>query len=313
MEGSHMYKVNGYYYITCPAGGTRGWQVCLRSKNIYGPYEHKVIVEDDASYPGNGLHQGGMVQLKNGDWWFIIMQDRGPMGRVPNLLPVTWVDGWPMMGVDGKDAIIYEKPNVGKTYPICSPATSDDFNSKTLGLQWQWNHNPDNSRWSLSERRGYMRLRASQAENLSNARNTLTQRVQGPASHGTVKMELAGLKDGNVAGFGIFEVPHAYIGVMQEGNARKLVYCNDGKIAKVLDDNFIGNVIWLRARVTDQGFMARFYYSYDGKTFRDVGETFDMGLGLPWTANRFALFNFSTKPEGVDGYADFDWFKFSGK
>lgn len=103
MEGSHMYKVNGMYYITCPAGGTEGWQVCLRSRHIYGPYEHKVIVEDASSYPPNGLHQGGMVQLKNGDWWFVIMQDRGPIGRVPCLLPVKWVDGWPMLGDNGKD------------------------------------------------------------------------------------------------------------------------------------------------------------------------------------------------------------------
>lgn len=89
MEGSHMYKINGKYYITCPAGGTGGWQICLRSDNIYGPYEHKLIMDDDSSYPGNGLHQGGMVQLKNGDWWFIIMQDRGAIGRVPYLVPVT--------------------------------------------------------------------------------------------------------------------------------------------------------------------------------------------------------------------------------
>ena len=102
----------------------------MRSKNIYGPYEHKVIVEDNSSYPPNGLHQGGMVQLKNGDWWFIIMQDRGPIGRVPHLLPVTWVDGWPMLGVNGKDAITYQKPNVGEQVKITIPATSDDFNKK---------------------------------------------------------------------------------------------------------------------------------------------------------------------------------------
>lgn len=313
MEGSHMYKVNGYYYITCPAGGTKGWQVCLRSKNIYGPYEHKIIVEDDASYPGNGLHQGGMVQLKNGDWWFIIMQDRGPMGRVPNLLPVTWVDGWPILGVDGKDAVVYEKPNVGKSYKCSSPATSDEFSKSKLGLQWQWNHNPDNERWSLAERRGFMRIRASFAKDLPNARNTLTQRVQGPASHGTVKVDIGGLKDGNVAGFGIFESPYAYLAVVQSEGKRKLVFCNDGKATKVIVPDFLGDELWLRARVTDKDFTARFYYSFDGRNFVDSGEVFKMGLGLPWTANRFALLCFSTTVAGVDGYADFDWFRFSGK
>ena len=117
MEGSHMYKIDGKYYITCPAGGTEGWQVCLRSDNIYGPYEHKVIMQDDSSYPPNGLHQGGMVQLENGDWWFIIMQDRGPIGRVPCLVPVTWEDGWPMRGVGGRDVVTYPKPDVGKRAP----------------------------------------------------------------------------------------------------------------------------------------------------------------------------------------------------
>ncbi|MGM9803337.1 MAG: glycoside hydrolase 43 family protein [Muribaculaceae bacterium] len=313
MEGSHVYKVNGYYYITCPAGGTQGWQVCLRSKNIYGPYEHKIIVEDDASYPGNGLHQGGMVQLKNGDWWFIIMQDRGPMGRVPNLLPVKWQDGWPMMGVNGKDVVIYDKPNVGKSHALCQPATSDEFSSKKLGLQWQWNHNPDNAKWSLTERRGYIRLRASHAGDLPNARNTLTQRVQGPASHATVELDVSGLKDGNVAGFGIFEFPYAYVAVVRGDGKNKLVYCRDGKTTTTLIDDLVNTTLWLRARVTDKGFKARFYYSTDGHTFNDVGEAFDMGLGLPWTANRFALFNYSTLQQGCDGYADFNWFRFAGK
>ncbi|MGN0233249.1 MAG: glycoside hydrolase 43 family protein [Bacteroidaceae bacterium] len=313
MEGSHMYKVNGYYYITCPAGGTQGWQVCLRSRDIHGPYEHRIIFEDDASYPGNGLHQGGMVQLKNGDWWFVIMQDRGPMGRVPNLLPVKWTDGWPMLGDNGKDAVIYAKPDVGRTYSESSPATSDQFSSATLGLQWQWNHNPDNTRWSLTERKGFMRIRASLARDLTCARNTLTQRVQGPASHGTVKIDVAGLKDGNVAGFGIFELPYAYLAVVQHQGVRELQYCCDGQDNVTLIPNLTTDLLWLRARVTDNGFTARFYYSTDGVTFHDARVTFSMGLGLPWTANRFALFNYSTTEDGVNGYADFDWFRFSGK
>lgn len=308
-----MYKINGYYYITCPAGGTRGWQVCLRSRNIYGPYEHKIIVEDDASYPGNGLHQGGMVQLKNGDWWFIIMQDRGPMGRVPHLLPVKWVDGWPMMGTDGHDAIVYDKPKTGKQQPLCAPATDDEFSKKQLGLQWQWNHNPDNTKWSLTERPGYMRLHASMAKGLTSARNTLTQRVQGPASHGTVEMELGGLKDGCVAGFGIFEFPYAYVGIHQEHGKRRLVMCNDGKIVETAIDDYRGDKLWIRARATDKDFTARFFYSTDGSTFHPIGNVLHMGLGLVWTANRFALFNYTTEASGIDGYADFNWFRFSGK
>ena len=313
MEGSHMYKINGKYYLTCPAGGTEGWQVCLRADNIYGPYEHKIIMDDNSSYPVNGLHQGGMVQLKNGDWWFIIMQDRGAIGRVPCLVPVEWVDGWPMLGTNGKDVVTYPKPHVGKTYAIKVPATSDEFNGKKLGLQWQWNHNPDNAKWSLAERPGYMRLKASEAAHLKEARNTLTQRVQGPSSEGSVVMDVSGLKDGNVAGFGVFEFPYAYVAVQQEGNTRKIVMCNDGNIVETVPQPLQGDKIWIRARVTDREFTARFYYSLDGKKYFPIGNVLKMGLGLPWTANRFALFNFSTKAEGVNGYADFDWFHFTGK
>lgn len=312
MEGSHVYKINGKYYITCPAGGTEGWQICLRSDNIYGPYEHKLIMNDDSSYPGNGLHQGGMVQLKNGDWWFIIMQDRGAIGRVPHLVPVKWVDGWPMLGADGKDVITYRKPAVGKTSKVKSPATTDEFNTRTLGLQWQWNHNPDNTKWTLDERKGYMRLKASVAKNLKEARNTLTQRVQGPSSEGTVELDVTGLKDGNVAGFGVFEFPYAYVAVSQEQGARKIIMCNDDKVIETVE-HFTGDKIWIRSRVTDKDFTARFYYSLDGVNFRPIGNTLKMDLGLPWTANRFALFNFTTSAQGVDGCADFNWFRFTNK
>lgn len=313
MEGSHMYKIDGKYYITCPAGGTEGWQVCLRSDNIYGPYEHKVIMQDDSSYPPNGLHQGGMVQLENGDWWFIIMQDRGPIGRVPYLLPVKWIDGWPMLGDNGKDVITYPKPDVGKKQqPLSAPATSDEFKSKKLGLQWQWNHNPDPQKWTLTERPGYMRLKASLATNLKEARNTLTQRVQGPSCEGTVEMDVTNLREGNVAGFGIFQFPYAYVAVQQEGNTREIIMCNNDQTEEVIE-NFKGDKLWIRSRVTDKTFTAQFYYSLDGREFHPIGNELKMGLGLPWTANRFALFNFSTKEMGLDGYADFNWFRFTGK
>lgn len=312
MEGAHVYKINGMYYILCPAGGTEGWQVCLRSKNIYGPYEHKVVFQDDSSYPTNGPHQGGMIQLKNGDWWFIIMQDRGPIGRVPCLLPVNWVDGWPMLGANGKDAVVYQKPNVGKKFKIKAPATTDDFNKKILGLQWQWNHNPDNSMWSLTERPGHLRLKASFADNLTNARNTLTQRVQGPLSTGTVELDISKMKNGNVAGFGIFQSPYAYVGVRCENGVRKLVVCHNGKDTTLVE-KLKNDKLWIRARVTDRDFTARFYYSLDGKSFSPVEGALHMGLGYPWTANRFALLNYSETQEGVGGIADFNWFRFTNK
>lgn len=216
-----------------------------------------------------------------------------------------------MLGVGGRDVVTYPKPDVGKrAQPLSAPATSDEFDGKRLGLQWQWNHNPDPARWSLSERRGYMRLRASRADDLTTARNTLTQRVQGPSCEGSVVMEVSGLEDGNVAGFGIFEFPYAYVCVRQEAGERRIVMCNDGdeRTLGLLE----GDRLWVRVRVTDRDFRAMFYYSLDGREYHPAGEL-DMGLGLPWTANRFALFNFSTTDGGVGGYADFDWFRFTGK
>ncbi|WP_316789385.1 glycoside hydrolase 43 family protein [Pedobacter frigoris] len=312
LEGSHMYKIKGKYYLLGSTGGTTGRQVCLRADNIYGPYESKVVINDDHTYPGNGLHQGGMVELKDGSWWFIIMQDRGPIGRVPSLEPVVWVDGWPMLGVNGRGVDSHKKPNVGKTYPIKIPATSDEFSASKLGLQWQWNHNPDNAKWSLRERKGYMRLHASFADDLTKARNTLTQRVQGPVSRGVVEMDVAGLKDGDVAGFGIFQSPYAYIAVRKEGGKKTLVMVNNGKLIDSLE-NIKADKVWISASLTHIGFKANFSYSLDGDKYISFGNELNMGLGLDWTANRFALFNYSTSKEGEGGYADFNWFRFKGK
>lgn len=311
LEGSHLYKINGKYYILGTTGGTKGKQVCLRSDNIYGPYESKIVINDDHTYPGNGLHQGGMVQLKDSSWWFIIMQDRGAIGRTPNLEPVTWVDGWPMLGVEGKGVDICKKPDVGKTYPVTVPATSDEFNTTRLGLQWQWNHNPDNSKWSLTKRKGYLRLSAPYAKDLTMARNTLTQRVQGPVSEAVVEMEVKGMKSGNVAGFGIFQSPYAYIAVRKTGSKNCLLMVDDGKVIDSVN-NFSATKLWIKANATHIGYKATFSYSVDGKKFIAFGNSMNMGLGYEWTANRFALFNFSTGKEGEGGYADFNWFHFNG-
>jgi beta-xylosidase len=310
LEGSHAYKINGKYYILATTGGTQGRQICLRADNIYGPYEHKVVLHDDTGYPGNFLHQGGLLQLQNGDWWFVIMQDRGPIGRVPRLEPVTWIDGWPMLGKDGKGVTVSKKPAVGAVYPIETPATSDEFDSPKLGLQWQWNHNPDNANWTLTERPGWLRLKAGRAHDLKDARNTLTQRVQGPACEGTVELDVRGLKDGDTAGFGIFQFPYAFVAVQQTGGKRNIVMVNNGKTIATVEQ-FAGKKIWFRAHATHVGFTASLAYSTDGKKFMPLGNELKMDLGLPWTANRFALLNFNTDADGGGGVADFNWFHFS--
>lgn len=310
LEGSHIYKINGMYYMMNSSSGVQ--MVCLRSKNIYGPYEEKIVMKDKTPIPYTTYppHQGGMVQLKDDSWWFIIMQDYGPIGRTPNLLPVTWEDGWPMIGVNGKMVANYIKPTIGQTYKPTAPATTDDFNSPKLALQWQWNHNPDGSKYSLTERTGYIRLKAAnKAAELSVARNTLTQRVQGPNSTGTCVMDVKGMRNGNIVGLTVFQDPYAYIAVKQTANIRKIIMFNEGKIVDSTEV-FVGDSVWFRAKVSETG-SADFYYSFDGKTFTALGDTLSMQLGYPWTANRFGLFNFSTTDEGLSGYADFNWFHFS--
>ena len=315
MEGSHMYRINGKYYITCPAGGTGGWQICLRSDNIYGPYEHKLIMNDWSSYPENGLHQGGMVQLKNGDWWFMIMQDRGPIGRVPCLVPVKWIDGWPMLGDEGKDLITYPKPATGKKSKIKSPATTDEFNASQLGLQWQWNHNPDNSLWSVSERKGYLRLKTGRIDtDFLSARNTLTQRTIGPVCSGTTSMDVSDMREGDFAGLALLQKKYGWIGVKYENGVKKIVMVSaqTDKPEEVESLPLNQNTVFLKAECdfTDKKDIADFYYSLDGKKWTKIGSQLKMAYTLPhFMGYRFGLFNYATKTPG--GYVDFDYFRIS--
>ena len=316
LEGSQAFKHNGRYYVMMISmdwsiPGRLRREVCYRADQITGPYEKKVILETEFQGYG-GVGQGCIVDTPDGNWYGFIFQDRGGIGRVPTLMPCRWEDGWPILGdADGRVPECMEMPASGEE---CKGSImgSDDFDTGRLSLNWQWNHNPDNSRWSLKERKGHMRLKASYAESLKTARNTLTQRVQGPSSEATVELDVSGLKDGNVAGFGVFEFPYAYVAVEQTNGEKKIVMCNDGQTIETID-RFEGNKIWIRARVMDVGFRAVFYYSTDGKYFLPIGNELSMGLGLVWTANRFALFNFSKEKAGEDGYTDFNWFRFTNK
>ncbi len=142
VEGPKFYKRNGYYYIFAPAGGVApGWQLALRSKKVYGPYERKIVLAQGHT-PINGPHQGAWVDTPTGESWFIHFQDKGAYGRIVHLEPMKWVDDWPVMGANGEPVLTYRKPNVGKTYPVMTPADTDEFNGSQLGLQWQWAANP---------------------------------------------------------------------------------------------------------------------------------------------------------------------------
>lgn len=307
LEGHHMYKINGYYYILSTYGGGDGFESCFRSKSIYGPYEEKIVLRDDMNLTGKGVHQGGIVQTQTGEWWMIIFQDRDGVGRCPTLQPITWTDGWPMIGKDGRAVVTYRKPNVGTNPPVSVLPTSDEFNSPVPCMQWQWNHNPENAYWSLTERKGYLRLKTVKVvADLKSARNTLTQRMFGPYSTATIEMDLKNMKDGDVAGLSVFQDPYAWIGVKMEGKDKKLMMYNNGKIIDSIP--FLKNdKIWLRAHAITITDKAGFYYSTDNKMFTKLGNDLSMRYRLTvFTGNKFCIFNYPTRNTG--GFVDINWF-----
>ena len=326
LEGSRMYKRNGYYYLYCTYGGLDGFQVALRSKNIYGPYEQKIVLRDTTHGPNYGIHQGALVQTQLGEWWTVLMVDSGPFGRFPSLQPVTWEDDWPMAGVDGKAVVTYKKPKMDRAYPITTLPTSDAFNTDALGLQWGWNHNTEPSKWSLTKNPGSLRLETvKQVDSFPKARNTLTQRMFATYSDttvtlGTTKMEFGAMQDGDRAGLAILQDPYGFIGIEKINGKPYVIMVNNGEtIASIAID---ATTVYFRAdpfygsgaamyydgdKVAGTGTVT-FSYSLDNETFKRVGNEIQMQFNLSvFTGNKFCLFNYATK--GLGGYVDFDWFR----
>ncbi len=313
LEGSHVYKINGYYYLYSTYGGRDGIQVALRSKNIWGPYEQKIVIQDwRRGHPNFGIHQGALIETQTGEWWTMLFVDKGPFGRFPSLQPVTWVDDWPMVGVNGESVITYQKPDVGQTYPIKQLPTSSEFGEETLGMQWGWNHNPDNSKWSLTERKGHLRLyTASVTDTLPMARNSLTQRMLSyyadtVPSTAITKIQLENMQDGDIAGLAIFQDPYAYIGIKKNHDGYQLQMVNHGVI--IDSAHYESDIIYLMAQPDYGSGQAKFAYSTDNQNFYSFGNTLEMRFRLTvFTGNKYMLFNYATEKPG--GYVDIDWFK----
>ncbi len=311
LEGMHVYKINGFYYLYGTYGGRDGIQVALRSRNIYGPYEEKVVIRDTTAGINFGIHQGALIQTQTGEWWTMLFVDSGPFGRFPSLQPVSWKDGWPMVGVNGKAVVTYQKPKVGKSYDVKKLPTSDEFNSELLGMQWGWNHNPDPEKWSLKERPGWLRLKTGKpVSGLREARNSLTQRpfaaYDGSLTHVETRMDISGMRDGDIAGLAMFQDPYAFIAVKQEAGLRKIIMVNNGKVIDALPVK--GNSIYFSCSASNVSGSAIFGYSTDNKTYLALGNELKMRFNLSvFTGNKFCLFNFSTLEQG--GHVDFDWFR----
>ena len=327
LEGSRVIKKDGKYYlimISWPQGGKRR-QVCYRSDKIEGPYEKSVILLDD--FKGFGyVGQGTVVDDANGNWYGMIFQDRGGIGRVLTLSPVTWKDGWPMIeDSEGRVPDSFDIP-LKPAKHAHGIVGSDDFSSKTLGKEWQWNHNPINAMWSLTERPGWLRLKTSKVvQSLFTAPNTLTQRMTGPESEGTVCVDFSNLHDGDVCGLSAFNGDSGILSVVQEGKSRKLILSfesvlltdNEKAVTEVKKEIVAtvplkGEKVWLRVH-GDFNLgkdLATFSYSLDGKKFHSLGKPFKMRFDYRrfFMGTKFALFCYATKQSG--GWADFDDFVF---
>ncbi|MGO8930604.1 MAG: glycoside hydrolase 43 family protein [Limisphaerales bacterium] len=314
-EGSQMRKINGKYYlcnITWPRGGIRT-ELVHRSDKLTGPYEGRVALSDA------GVAQGGLIDTPQGDWYALLFQDHGAVGRTPFLVPVKWEDGWPVMGADGKVPMILKIPaGAGGLGNIMA---SDEFDRSpgqpALPLAWQWNHNPDHGHWSLSQRPGFLRLITGRVDaDLVHARNSLTQRTFGPECSGTTAIDVSNMKDGDFAGLAALQKKYGFVGVKISGEAKSVVMISAESNSPVEVESvpLAGTTVFLKldCDFKDRTDKAYFFYSLDGNKWKIIGLPLQMTYTLPhFIGYRFALFNYATKSAG--GFVDFDYFHVSNK
>jgi beta-xylosidase len=336
-EGSHIYKLKGKYYIVSAIPGAHVPMKCARADKLDGPWEVKTISAEESLGIGQGyrpkgrrqsppfemnppdlaenrsldLHQGGIIDTPSGEWWGFSMQDHNSVGRLTSLSPVTWVDGWPYFGLPGnlgRSPSIWVKPNTGHVDPIGSPyIRNDEFSGPKLQMVWQWNHAPDDTRWSISERPGYLRLHSLPAKDFWWARNSLTQRAIGPESIVTTELDGAGLKPGDVAGLALLNSPYAWLGLQRDDIGFAIAQYDHitGKTAAV---PLTGSHVWLRVHCDFDTEIANFSYSINGKDYKPLGPDFIMAFQLTtFQGVRYALFNYNTR-EAPGGQADFNFF-----
>ena len=313
-EGCHTYKREGWYYVFNPALGYDGVQMISRSRNLYGPYETKVLIKDDINYAGAGVHQGGYVETAEGESWAYTFQDRDYMGRCMMLYPMKWENDWPVVGPEGKPGkgvVTYRKPAVKGKFKMMYPQHSDSFNKPQLSQVWEFNHVPLKEKWSLTDRLGYFRIYAQPARGFYWARNSLTQKVTGPYSTGTVLLDVSGLKEGDFAGNGIMGRVMYQLGVRKKGNSYWLEMREGNRdAAEVVRDSLeMKDIkkIYLRTETTKEG-ATRFHFSLNNRDYHRFGPE---GVSNFWgfLGIRHALCCYNVIKGNTCGYADFDFFE----
>ena len=312
-EGSKIVRRGDYYYLF-NAIPPRLALTVSRSRSLFGPWETREQIDDTT-----GGHQGAIVDLPDGRDYGFVMVDAGSIGRMTNLSPIVWEDGWPIWGTPDQPGRVPDqaaKPIAG--FPFAEPATSDDFSRPQLGLQWQWNHNPDDARWSLTERPGFLRLRPTIASQFWLARNTLIQKAQGPASRGEVRLDIGAIRPGDHCGFGTLGQYSAHIAVGRDPSGRPMLSMQVGEDRETgpqveirVDGHPIsGDALWLRADLDFRSDEGRLSYSLDGAHWTNLGGPFP--LAFAWRTGTFqgeqlALFCYA--PGASDGYLDVDGFE----
>ena len=269
----------------------------------------KTILSDDLGYANHGVAQGCFIDTEKGEWYAMLFQDHEAVGRVPVLMPCRWEDGWPILGDEnGKVPPVMKTPVQGydeKTELV----VSDDFDkSPKLGLTWQWNHNPDNSLWTLTERPGYLRLKTGKVvKDIFEARNTLTQRTEGPKCSGVISLDLTYMNDGDHTGLAAFCSEPGTISVIKE-NGKKYLVMTDRNVEKARKE-LNQDIVYLKMDCDFTTDHAVFSYSLDDSNWTQLGDKFHMIFSMAhFTGNKFAIFNYATQTAG--GYVDVDFFRY---
>lgn len=326
VEGTKFYKRNGYYYIFAPAGGvSTGWQLILRSKNIYGSYEEKVVLEQ-GSTAINGPHQGAWVETPEGEDWFYHFQDGEAYGRIVHLQPMSWENDWPVMGEDkdgngiGEPVKTHKKPDIGKDYPVVTPVESTEFEGDSLGLQWQWHANPEVVWHAKLPGNDYLRLFSIKTQenykNLWMTPNLLLQKFPAPDFTATTKLSLfpQEAEEGKRAGLIVMGMDYATLTLTHDKDGfiikqTQAIDAIDGEEEVTIAEKRIGsNQVVFRVEVSAPDAMCRFSYSENGENFTRIGEPFKAQPGK-WIGAKVGLFSVSTQEAKRGGYADVQYFR----
>ncbi|MGV0964321.1 glycoside hydrolase family 43 protein [Empedobacter falsenii] len=326
VEGPKVYKRNGFYYIFAPAGGVAtGWQLVLRSKNIYGPYDEKIVLEQGKSTV-NGPHQGAWVDTKNGEDWFYHFQDADTYGRIVHLQPMKWINDWPFIGIDqdkngiGEPVLTYKKPEISNKSEIINPSETDDFKGNDIGLQWQWSANPSIVWYSKLENQNFLRLFSikipENSNNLWTVPNLLTQKFPAPNFTASTKVKLTpeDATEGKTAGLLIMGTDYQSLVITNKKDGYYLQLIRAEKAEKNNPEKILSEVklstneVFLKVKVNEPNGICQFSFSENGKKYTSIGEPFQAKPGK-WIGAKVGMYSISSQNAKRGGYADFDWFR----